>query len=249
MLAPLARTPAPPDRWTELATKAIFAEVGHFAAPPKALRTRKRFPFRGSDLDRPLSGFESSRLLRQIACESDEERRVFGWLEKSPDVRWYQEQPLAVPYVFEGRRACYFPDAVVLDRAGRLIVIEVKPLFMMFRLDVLAKAIAALEYLGTRGMGYLLIDSRGRTLADMAQRPHDPNVVETMESLFEHGPVGFRTVRNAMRMWSGGFDLPSFVSMVVNRDWAVSNGPAVLISRLPAGLSFRPLCERARGLR
>ncbi len=227
------------ERWNDAAAKAIFTDIALFESPPRDLRSLKRIP--EPCPESRLSGFESALLRRQIACESDEERRVFGWLERSPEVRWYQEQPLALAYARDGERAHYFPDAAVWDRSGRIIVIEVKPLFMMFREETLVKATAALEYLGRRGIGYLLIDSRGRTLADMARVAYSADVVETMESLFDHGPVGFRTVRNAMRMWCGGFSLPSFVSMVVNRDWAVTSGPAVRIRRLPQGLSFHAL--------
>lgn len=237
-----ATSPSPlrtSGRWSDLIEQAIFRDVERFSSPPKELRMPKRLPARSYEAR--LSGFESARLQRQIACESDEERRVFGWLERSSEIRWYQEQPLAIPYTFDGRRGYYYPDAAVWDRAGRVVVIEVKPLFMMFRQDTLVKALGALEYLHSRGMGYLLIDSRQRTLASVARLPYSADVVETMESLFVHGPIGFRTVKNALRMWCGNFDLQSFVSIVVNRDWAVTNGPAVRICRLPSGVSFRAL--------
>lgn len=232
------------DRWSDLIEQAIFRDVAHFSAPPRELRDPKRLSPR---YESRLRGFESARLQRQIACESDEERRVFGWLERSSEIRWYQEQPLAIPYTFEGQHGYYYPDAAVWDRAGRIVVVEVKPLFMMFRQDTLVKALGALEYLQRRGMGYLLIDSRQRTLAGMARLPHSVDVVETMESLFVHGPIGFRTVKNALRMWCGQFDLQSFVSIVVNRDWSVTNGPAVRIGRLPLGVSFRALCGGDEG--
>lgn len=232
-------------RWSDLLEQAIFQDAERFSSPPKELRMPKRLPARF--YEGRLSGFESARLQRQIACESDEERRVFGWLERSSDIRWYQEQPLAIPYSFEGQRGYYYPDAAVWDRAGRIVVIEVKPLFMMFRQDTLVKALGALEYLHGRGMGYLLIDSRQRTLASMSRLPHSADVVETMESLFVHGPIGFRTVKNALRMWCGRFDLQSLVSIVVNRDWSVTNGPAVRICRLPPEISFRALCGGAEG--
>ena len=56
-------------------------------------------------------GFLSERLQRRVACESDTELRVFSWLENSSQVRWYQEQPVAVPYQLAGVPAYYYPDA------------------------------------------------------------------------------------------------------------------------------------------
>jgi hypothetical protein len=53
--------------------------------------------------------FPSEKLGRDVACESGPEYRVLNWLEKSPVVHWYQEQPVAVPYSFGGRNRVYYP--------------------------------------------------------------------------------------------------------------------------------------------
>jgi hypothetical protein len=47
----------------------------------------------------------------------------------------------------------------------------------------------------------------------------------------------------------GRFDQKVFASMVVNRDWAVTRAPVVLVSRVPPGLSFRVLLAEAAGYR
>jgi len=198
----------------------------------------KRIP--GNGAVEPM-GFLSETLQRRVACESDTELRVFSWLENSSQVRWYQEQPVAIPYELAGMPAHYYPDAAVWDTTGRVVIIEVKPLFTMYRLDTLAKAIAALDHFGPRGIGYLLIDAAGRTLSDLACIGYDMEVVRTVESLFVHGPVSFRLERDLLRMRCGGFEVTPFVSMVVNRDWGVTRAPGVRIYRLPDGLSFGPL--------
>lgn len=193
-------------------------------------------------------GFLSERLQRRVACESETELRVFSWLESSSQVRWYQEQPIAVPYAFRGESAFYYPDAAVWDSAGRVVVIEVKPLFTMYRLDTLAKAIGAVNHFGPRGIGYLLVDATGRTLADLARIDYDTEVARIVQSLFFHGPVSFRLVRDLLRMRCGHFELAPFVSMVVNHDWGVTRAPGVRISQLPEGLSFSPLTVVAHDL-
>ena len=141
----------------------------------------------------------------------------------------------------EGRPGLYYPDVAVLDSDGRLVVVEVKPLYLMYRQKALAKAIAALEHFGPRGIGYLLVDPRGRTLADFVHANYDAEAAETVESLFVHGPVSFRLLRNLLRMRGSCLKLTSFASMVVNRDWGVTSGPGVRIWKLPDGLSFRKL--------
>jgi hypothetical protein len=158
---------------------------------------------------------------RDVACESGPEYRVLNWLERSPEVRWYQEQPVAVPYSFGGRNRVYYPDVAVWDWQGRVVVVEIKPLFTMYRQDTIVKATAAWNYFAARGMGYLLVDASGRTIADLTFKSYDKIAAEGIESQFARGPVPFRKVRERLSRLSDRFDFPAFVSMVVNRDWAV----------------------------
>jgi hypothetical protein len=231
------------DRWQDVVRKAVFHTVAHFDSPPEDLIGLKRAP--ESSAGSESNDFTSKRLGRIVACESGTERRVFSWLEKSQEVRWYQEQPARVPYVIDGRRRHYYPDIAVLDESGRLIVVEVKPAFMMYRVETLAKAMAALNHFGERGIGYLLVDAAGRTLADLARKsPFDTPVAEEVESLLTHGPVPFHRVRHVLARRTGRLDFAAFIAMVVSRDWAVTSGPGVQVSRLPAELSFRMLCAQ-----
>lgn len=224
-------------RWSDISSKAIFTRVAYFNSPPWDLLGIKRMPDKApADI-----GFWSDTQSRRIVCESGAERRVFSWLERSPEVRWYQEQPVAIPCILDGRCCSYYPDVAVLDSSGKLVVVEVKPLFEMHRQDALIKASAALEYLGKRGIGYLLIDPNGRTLADLARIPYDLKTAKTVESFFHHGPAPFSMARNLLRARCGEFDRNAFISMVVNRDWGITSTPGVRIFRLPEGLSFRPL--------
>ncbi|MFA6116365.1 MAG: TnsA endonuclease N-terminal domain-containing protein [Sphingomonas sp.] len=227
------------DRWPDAASKAILrGQFACFDALPEDLNGLKRAPAVGSSGEAiPL---RSDKLNRIVACESAMELRVFTWLERSKEVRWYQEQPLAIPYAAEGRDRLYYPDAVVWDREGRLVVVEVKPVFNMFRQRTLEKGLAAIGHLQPRGIGYLLVDSSGYTLADLAGHPYDQASAEKVEALFAKGRAPFSVVRDILSGRHGRFDFAAFVSMVVNRDWAVTDVP-VTISRLPGGQSFRPL--------
>lgn len=225
------------DRWTDALTKAVFPTVAHFESPPPDLIGAKRTPG-NSDGDHD---FSSRRLGRTVLCESSTETRVFRWLERSADVHWYQEQPARLHYEFEGMILPYFPDCAVLGADGRVVVVEVKPIFHMYRHKTLAKAIAAVRLYGPRGIGYLLVDGSGRTLDDIGAHPFSDTVADSIEDLLRQGPVRFGVIRRELTRLLGRFDFATFASMVVNRDWCVTDGPGVRVFKLSSGLSFREL--------
>jgi hypothetical protein len=113
------------DRWADALTKAVFHTAAQFESPPADLIGAKRTPG-NSDRDHD---FSSKRFGRTVSCESTTETRVFRWLERSADVHWYQEQPSRLLYEFEGMIFQYFPDCAVLGTDGRVVVVEVKPIF------------------------------------------------------------------------------------------------------------------------
>jgi hypothetical protein len=230
------------DRWAD-AVGAAIGILARFDAPPIELVGRKRMPAVPSGS--AAAEFPSEKLGRDVACESGPEYRVLNWLERSPEVSWYQEQPVAVPYSFGGRNRDYYPDVAVWDRQGRVVVVEIKPIFKMYRQDTIVKATAAWNYFAARGIGYLLVDAAGRTLADLTFSSYDKNAAEEIESQFAQGPVPFRKVRERLSRLSDRFDFSAFMSMVVNRDWAVTTGPGVEVYKLADGVSFRPFLRRA----
>ena len=92
-----------------------------------------------------------------------------------------------------------------------------------------------------------MVDSSGRALHDIAQHPFSLAVAEAIEALFGPRAVRFGQVRRKLEALMGRFDQKVFASMVVNRDWAVTRAPGVLVSRLPPELSFRVLLAGAAG--
>ncbi len=225
------------DRWADALTKAVFYTAAHFESPPPDLIGAKRTP---GNPDRDHD-FSSRRLGRTVLCESSTEARVFRWLERSADVQWYQEQPAKLLYEFEGMILPYFPDCAVLGTDGRLVVVEVKPLLGMYRYKTLAKAIAAVRLYGPRGIGYLLVDDSGRTLDDVGAHPFPDSVADSIEALLRAGPVRFGVIRRELIRLLGRFDFATFASMVVNRDWGVTDRPGVRVFKLSNGLSFQAL--------
>ncbi len=156
-------------------------------------------------------------------------------------MQWYQEQPARLLYEFEGMIVPYFPDCAVLGTDGRVVVVEVKPIRHMYSYKTLAKAIAAVRLYGPRGIGFLLVDDSGRTLDDVGAHPFPDGVADSMQSLLREGPVRFGVMRRELTRLLGRFDFATFASMVVNRDWGVTDGPGVRVFKLSNGLSFRAL--------
>ena len=228
------------NHWRDIAPQ-VIGSTNRFKSPPDIAIGRKRMPHAGEDGE--LITLHSEKLGRNVACESGTELRVFTWLEHSTDIRWYQEQPIAIPYVRHGRPRRYYPDVAIWDQEGRVTMVEVKPLFTIYREETVIKAIAALNFLGPQGIGYLLVDASGRTPATVAHHAYDEVAAQEIESLFAHGSVPFRTIRE---IWSRRhprktLDVLTFASMVVNRDWSVTDAPGVRIGKLPEGVSFRQL--------
>jgi hypothetical protein len=75
--------------------------------------------------------FPSAKLGRAAAYESGLEHRFLQLCEVSPDVTWYQEQPLVIQYTCAGTRRDYHPDALVQLADGRRLLAELKHLFKM----------------------------------------------------------------------------------------------------------------------
>lgn len=70
-----------------------------------------------------VGSFFSEKCQRSINYESGEEFQVYQILENSPKIKWYREQPIAIPYQYRGKDYTYYPDVVVLTDANRGVVI------------------------------------------------------------------------------------------------------------------------------
>ena len=109
--------------------------------------------------DRENSGqFLSTKLRRVVAYESGLEHRFLQLCENSPEVTWYQEQPLVIPYTCAGTRRDYHPDVLVQLADGRRLLAELKHLFEMATTLSQAKHAAAWHWCTAHGAGLLITD-------------------------------------------------------------------------------------------
>lgn len=161
---------------------------------------------------------------KEISYESEEELKVLDVLERSQKISWYQDQPIVIPYEFEGIERNYYPDILARQEDGTAIVIEVKNLLDMPEISTLVKAHAARTYLEQEGIGYTVVNSRGDNLELMRSYP----VPEAFRGRFlsrlrEKGELCFRDVDG----WElSGRELTIAIgSLVLNNRLRLNNKP------------------------
>lgn len=77
---------------------------------------------RGSAIGR----FPSTKMKRMIAFESLLERDFVYLLDFDPLVTWYEEQPVRIEYVHEGKNLHYTPDFLLVEQQ-KSVLVECKP--------------------------------------------------------------------------------------------------------------------------
>ena len=73
-----------------------------------------------------IGRFPSIKMARMIAFESLIERDFIYLLDHDPEVVWFEEQPLTIPYHQEGRAFSYTPDFHLVE-GDRHVLVECKP--------------------------------------------------------------------------------------------------------------------------
>lgn len=158
------RTAAAEHRAADTARRAdaVVARWSQHASWPAALGPPpERGALHALRLDGPdeaAGSFHSPKLGREVHYESGLELAALTVLENSTDIAWYQEQPLTIPYAWEGRQRLYYPDILAATKTGRCLLIEVKPLTNMPVALNRAKAAAGRAYAHQHGWGWVTVD-------------------------------------------------------------------------------------------
>ena len=117
-------------------------------------------PSRNASLNQTSCAYKSALLGRRIECESQLERLFFQRLEGSGLATSFVEQPVRIPYIWQTRQTAYYPDAAVLLRDGRQLLVEVKPVNRFTSARDQAKWKAALAWSRRNGFGFVVVDPR-----------------------------------------------------------------------------------------
>ncbi|MER7766786.1 TnsA endonuclease N-terminal domain-containing protein [Kitasatospora sp. NPDC096140] len=200
-------------RWERLAGRIEWFGIPESAPPRSDLSA-----LREADDDDPRSGsWHCPKLGRAVAYESESELHLIQLLSFAPQIAYYQEQPLAIGYEFDGRPRTYFPDLLVATTDGRCILVEVKPLFEMATAVNVAKYRALAQLCRERGWGLLVTDGH-RTRALLEEHRPDPGLGGLIGPLLDDGTVlGWPHVVAA-----AGGERPhwmDFAALVLSRGW------------------------------
>ncbi|MEN4466844.1 TnsA endonuclease N-terminal domain-containing protein [Mycolicibacterium conceptionense] len=136
--------------------------------------------------------FHSEKLDKTVVFESLLEEAALLVAERSARVLTYQEQPCEVPYSrADGYRSVYIPDLLVTLTDGRILLVEVKPLWQMAVTDNLLKSQAGQRFAAEHGWGWVSVAHAGHTYADLLRRAVDPAVHATLTRELAAGPISW----------------------------------------------------------
>ena len=166
--------------------------------------------------------FRSAKLGRAVAYESGLEHRFLQLCEASPDVIWYQEQPLVIPYIFAGAWRDYHPDVLVQLADGRRLLAELKHLFEMAIALTQAKHAAAWRWCTAHGTGLLITDLRD-THIELMQRAIAPQAVAVFAARLAQSPLPWPEV-HALQL-STGMSARDLTACCLRHGWVIDTTP------------------------
>ena len=145
-----------------------FQELLAYVIYPGELKLLQEIDFRSFSRQREVSldgeglsgSFYSQKLSRLVQYESSLEMSFLFYLECFDDVIFYQEQPVRIPYEFQGNIYFYYPDFLFILKNGTGIITEIKPIFKMALQENLAKWSALKVYCAQNGLGLLVTDGK-----------------------------------------------------------------------------------------
>ncbi|MGX1729904.1 TnsA endonuclease N-terminal domain-containing protein, partial [Streptomyces diastaticus] len=225
---------------------AVAAEVDWFGdrrpAPPRAEletlreeenRTRGRF-----------GAWHCPKLDRAVSYESETELRVIQLLSFASQITYYQEQPLAIGYEYEGRQRTYYPDLLAATADGSCVLIEVKPVYEMAMAINVAKYRATADFCRRRGWGLVVTDGY-RTRRLLEHQAVDPRLEDALSLALAAGhELSWPQIRAAVGVLPmGSLDL---AALILSREWQWRTSPFRLRARSCRQMS-RPHQKRCEG--
>lgn len=157
------------------------------SCPQELIRRRKReINVRGFGLKGTV---QSTKLGRSVPFESMNECNFLNLLEKMDSVAWYQEQPLSIPYEWNGQTKFYYPDFCVALKDGRYFIAEVKELYEVPQFQNAEKLRSLWKYCRKNGLGLLVIEGT-RTIQRLCEQEVDPELKKALlERLVSEGRI------------------------------------------------------------
>ncbi|SID10614.1 RNA polymerase sigma factor RpoS [Mycobacteroides abscessus subsp. abscessus] len=139
-----------------------------------------------------VGSFDSEKNGAVVHFESLLEESVFITAEGSDKIRTYQEQPCQIAYIGEdGQPHMYYPDLLLTLNDGRMLLVEVKPLWQMALTTNRIKCEAAQRYAAQIGWGWVSVGSSGQAYRDLEQRDISDLTRASLTAALNEGPVSW----------------------------------------------------------
>jgi len=189
---------------------------------PGTVARMENFPLRPQRSVNEDGGcFSSARLGRDVQYESGLELLILSTIERATDVRSYCEQPVRIPYLWQGATRTYVPDIAVQLADRRVAVIEAKPRLLWAEPQNLAKWSAASLWCAVRGWGFGVTDGRipcSCLIADVAEGDADLALDMTRA-----GPANWSAVQ--ARWFDSGRTWTQLLSTALAQGLSIERGP------------------------
>ena len=169
--------------------------------------------------------FYSEKLRRMVQYESQLEMRFLARLEELDQVVFYQEQPCAISYRSGTQERLYYPDVLLSLQDGRILIVEVKPVFQMALHDNIAKWDVLKVYSDREGFGTMVTDGR-LTLQQIYQHSIKPGYEEAVLEEVEHGPISWQKYLSIRDHFQPG--RRDFAAVIIQNRLVWRLGPFVL---------------------
>lgn len=132
----------------------------------------------------------SEKMQRDVGYESELEHRFFERLEAFDAVVFFQEQPLQIPYIRNGKSCTYFPDVFFALIDGRGIVAEVVPSQGMALQSNWVKWSALKTFCRHNGYGLLVTNGR-KSIQEVSRQEIRPRVRQQVLDALDNGSLNW----------------------------------------------------------
>ncbi|AWG64777.1 RNA polymerase subunit sigma [Mycobacteroides abscessus] len=174
------------DKWVHAA---YWPPLSQDSASAHGLQRRRMPTPSGSAV---VGSFTSEKTGAEIYFESLLEESVFTAAESSSRIQSYQEQPCEISYIGEDRlEHIYYPDLILTLDDGRVLLVEVKPLWQMALTSNRIKCGAGQRYAAQHGWGWVTVGSSGQSYRDLEQREISDLTRRCLAAALNEGPVSW----------------------------------------------------------
>lgn len=150
---------------------------------------------------------------KMIYWESLLEKDYINILEFDPEVRYFESQPLMIPYFYKGKEHHYFPDFKIVTSKNQIKIVEVKPEKFLKRKKNLIKYEVGRQYCELMGFTYhvmtdenIRIGSLQSNLKKILEVDFDDIRTNTINAILDfikkNGPIQLQTIIFSLQEFS-----------------------------------------------